>query len=133
KLDRDLPGPEAGPEAAAMYGNGAHEDADQAPDPRRPVGVLFVGGYSGLGRHALLTLLRMFPGHFEGVVFVGVAVVDSDSFKGAAEVESLERRTNEHLAAYERFARSLGLRCASELSVGTEVAVEAERVSVELS
>jgi hypothetical protein len=30
--------------------------------------VLFVGGYGGLGRHALLTLLRMFPNHFKGVV-----------------------------------------------------------------
>ena len=31
----------------------------------------------------------MFPGHFQGVVFVSVAVVDSDVFKGAEQVEAL--------------------------------------------
>ena len=48
---------------------------------------------AGSGRHALLTLLRMFPGHFQGVVFVSVAVVDSDVFKGAEEIPALEERT----------------------------------------
>ena len=58
---------------------------------RQPVAILFVGGYGGLGRHALLTLLRMFPGHFKGVVFCSVAIIDSGNFKGIAEVHELER------------------------------------------
>ena len=69
---------------------------DGAPDPKLPVAILFVGGYGGLGRHALFTLLRMFKRHFRGVVFVTIAVVDSDVFKGEAEVQALEaarRRT----------------------------------------
>jgi amino acid transporter len=131
RLDTELPGPEAGPEAAGLY-QGAEAPKD-APDPRKPVAVLFVGGYSGLGRHALFTMLRMFPRHFEGVVFVSVAVVDSDTFKGASEVEALEERTRQNLAAYEQFARALGLRAASAFRVGTEVAVEAERLGTELS
>ena len=68
-----------------------------------------MGGYGGLGRHALLTCLRMFPGHFQGVVFVSVAVVDTGAFKGEDEVEALVERTKESLAAYVRFANSLGL------------------------
>jgi hypothetical protein len=103
------------------------------PDPREPVAILFVGGYGGLGRHALLTLLRMFPGHFKGVVFASVAVVDSDVFKGASEVEALERRTRESLEKYKKLGELLGLRSATALSVGTEVAVEAEKLGIELS
>ena len=48
---------------------GAEADAPEAPDPKLPVAILFVGGYGGLGRHALFTLLRMFKRHFRGVVF----------------------------------------------------------------
>ncbi len=102
------------------------------PDPQKPVAILLVGGYSGLGRHALTSLLRMFPGHFEGVVFLSVAVVDSESFKGPDQLAALEARTREHLLRYERYAHTLGLRASSALSVGTEVAVEGEKVAVAL-
>ncbi len=132
KLDRDLPGPEMSDEAMALTGDAASPPSTSQPDPLKPVAVLFVGGYGGLGRHALLTLLRMFPGHFKGVVFVSVAVVDSDSFKGASEVLTLEKRTAENLAAYCRFASTLGLASTSAYAVGTEVPVEAEKLSKEL-
>jgi amino acid transporter len=132
RLDRELPGPEAGEDAMALYGDALVPVAEGEPDPKKPVAVIFVGGYGGLGRHAMLTLLRMFPGHFKGVVFVSVAVVDSDTFKGASEVEALERRTNENLDAYRRFAATLGLPSAKCYSVGTEVAVEAERIGTDL-
>jgi hypothetical protein len=74
----------------------------------------------------------MFPGHFQGVVFVSVAVVDSDVFKGADEVPALEARTRASLAEYERFATALGLPATSAYAVGTEVAVEAEQLAVGL-
>jgi amino acid transporter len=116
----------------AGAGAGAGADVPDAPAPKLPVAILFVGGYGGLGRHALFTLLRMFKRHFRGVVFVTVAVVDSDVFKGESEVQALEERSKESLARYERFGRSLGLATASAYSVGTEVAVEAARLGTEL-
>jgi amino acid transporter len=131
RLDKELPGPEE-PGGAALYGEPAQPVPAGEPDPRKPVAVLFVGGYGGLGRHALLALLRMFPGHFKGVVFVSVAVVDSDSFKGASEVEALEKRTMEHLTAYQRFAAAVGLPSITRYAVGTEVPVEAERIASEM-
>jgi amino acid transporter len=131
RLDRELPGPEAGPEAMAAYGV-AGPVVDGEPDPKKPVAVIFVGGYGGLGRHATLTLLRMFPGHFKGVVFVSIAVVDSDTFKGKAEVERLEQRTDAALDAYRGFAATLGVPSAKAYAVGTEVAVEAERLGLDL-
>lgn len=131
RLDKELPGPEE-PEGAALYGEMVEAGPLGEPDPHKPVAVLFVGGYGGLGRHALLALLRMFPGHFKGVAFVSIAVVDSDSFKGATEVEALERRTQEHLDAYRKFAAVLGLPSISRYSVGTEVPVEAEKIATEM-
>lgn len=105
----------------------------QEPDPAFPVGVLFVGGYSGLGRHAVQVLNKMFPGHFCGVIFVSFAVVDSESFKGLDEVAALEQRTRESLLNYEHYAHSIGFPAASLFAVGTDVPVEAERMALELA
>jgi hypothetical protein len=129
RLDAELPGPDEAPE---MYPFPQAAEPAGKLDPGKPIAVLFVGGYSGLGRHALLTLLRKFPGYFSGVVFVTVAVVDSDVFKGATEVPALEERTRNSLKVYERFAATLGLAARSEYSVGTEVAVEAEQLALGL-
>jgi amino acid transporter len=134
KLDGELPGHEENPE---MYGLDSYKlsritSEEASLDADKPVAILFVGGYSGLGRHALLTLLRMFPGHFAGVMFVSVAVVDSDSFKGADQVQELERRTQHDLARYRAFAHALGVPATSGYAVGTEVAVEAEKLGKDL-
>ena len=145
QLDVDLPSP---PEVEAAAARDIEREADtfaqgndphvsehhgrREPDAKQPVALLFVGGYSGLGRHALLTMLRMFPGHFRGVVFVSVAVVDSESFKGQAQLEALERRTRENLLRYERFAETLDLPSSSAFSIGTEVALEAEKIGLDL-
>jgi amino acid transporter len=93
-----------------------------------PLAVLFVAKYGGLGRHMLLDLLTMFPGYFKRVMFVSIAVVDSEIFKGSDELTALERGTRAHLTMYERFGQSLGLETSSLLAVGTEVAVEAEKI-----
>ncbi|HEX2672367.1 MAG TPA: hypothetical protein VHM25_15910, partial [Polyangiaceae bacterium] len=146
KLDSDLPSPPEVEDALALAARPDDANApfevhhglmehhgSRDPDPEKPVAILLVGGYSGLGRHSLLTLLRMFPHHFAGVVFLSVAVVDSESFKGADQLAALEARTRQNLLCYEQYARSLGLPAASMFSVGTEVAVEVEKSAEELS
>jgi amino acid transporter len=97
------------------------------------IAILFVGGYSGLGRHALLSLLRMFPNHFTGVAFASVAVVDSETFKGVDQMAALERTTREQLLRYELFAETVGLKTASAYSIGAEIAVEAEEIALYFS
>jgi hypothetical protein len=147
KLDSDLPSP---PEVDAILSANSDQELNsnapfeerhglmehhsaRDPDTEKPVAILLVGGYSGLGRHSLLTLLRMFPHHFSGVVFLSVAVVDSESFKGADQLAALEERTRKNLLCYEHYARSLGLPAASMFSVGTEVAVEVEKSAARLA
>jgi hypothetical protein len=127
-LDGAIPGPAENPRLFPQAPDGPRRELD----PAKPIAVVLVGTYGGLGRHALLTLLRMFPGHFQGVVFVSVAVVDSDAFKGADEIAALEARTRGNLEQYERFATALGLPATSAYALGTEVAVEAEQLAVGL-
>ncbi len=97
-----------------------------APDPSHPVIILFVGAYGGLGRHALMSSMRMFPGHFKGVIFVSVAAVDSDAFKSLDELHQVEKRTRDALDAYVHYAASLGLPAESTYAIGTDVPLEAE-------
>jgi amino acid transporter len=132
RLDDELPDPlvdasVAEPKAA----DGKEKPVPKEIDPRQPVAILFVGGYGGLGRHALMTLLRMFPGHFKGVVFCSIAIIDSGNFKGVTEVEDLEKRTAHELDRYVRFAETLGLPAERVLSTGIEVAIEAEKIGVD--
>lgn len=155
QLDRDLPSPPEVDEPISSKPHLAQDAADEpplsmldfsedikshllehiaadAPKADDPVAILFVGGYSGLGRHAVMTLLRMFPAHFKGVVFVSIAVLDSESFKGGDQVAALEKRTRESLVRYERFARTYELPAASAFKIGTEVPTEAEAIAREL-
>jgi amino acid transporter len=135
QLDIELPDPLASEVHTPAPPSVSELSASQGPaaiDRKWPVAVLFVGGYGGLGRHALLTLLRMFPGHFKGIVFVSVAVIDSGNFKGISEVHELERRTQEALDKYVKYAGWIGLPAESHFSTGIEVAVQAETIAVEV-
>jgi amino acid transporter len=44
-------------------------------DPRQPVAAILVEHFGGVGIHSVLNLLRAFPGHFKGLVFLSVGVV----------------------------------------------------------
>jgi amino acid transporter len=134
RLDVDLPDPlsdptfKIPPSVGDVNETGKHE---LTIDPTKPVAILFVGSYGGLGRHALMTLMRMFPGHFKGVVFCSIAIIDSGNFKGVDEVHELESRVTAELDKYVRFANTLGLPADRVFSTGIEVPVEAERIGAE--
>ncbi|MGA2448300.1 MAG: APC family permease [Polyangiaceae bacterium] len=134
RLDEELLDPLTGPPASKPSVTRAYETT--APpstiDRKQPVAVLFVGAYGGLGRHALLTMLRMFPGHFKGIVFCSVAVVDSGTFKGLDEVHALEGRVQHALDQYVRYAAWLGIPADSMYGTGIEVAVVAEKLATEI-
>lgn len=89
-------------------------------DPSRPVAVLLVNGFSGLGIHTLLSIQKLFPGQFKDYLFLSVGVIDSATFKGASEVEALKESTEEGLRRYVEFARRLGFQAESRYSIGTE-------------
>ena len=111
----------------------AGEQVAKAVDPKQPTAVMLVGGYSGLGIHTLLSVLKTFPNLFENVVFFSVAVVDSASFKGADEVERLLEASRESLARYEELARRLGFATASRYAVGIDVVEAAEQACEQIA
>jgi amino acid transporter len=89
-------------------------------DPKKTTAVLLVGGYSGLGIHALLTIVKAFPRHFHNVLFMSVGVIDSATFQGVEEVDRLHEQTEGALRKYVDLARRLGLPSDYRMSMGTE-------------
>ena len=104
-----------------------------AIDPKAPTAVLLVGGYGGLGVHALLTVQRTFPGFFKNFLFISVGVVDSASMKGVEEVDRVRLRTQGSLEQYVDLAHRLKLASDLRLAVGTEAVAEAEKLCVEVA
>ena len=105
----------------------------QPPDPKQPVALVLVETYGGVGIHTMLNVFRSFPGHFKGIVFLSVGVVDSGEFKGGDAVRELEERTEAMLQRYIRLAASQGVPAAYRCAIGTEVVAEAERLCLEVS
>jgi len=104
-----------------------------APDARSPVAAILVEHFGGVGIHTFLNVFRAFPGHFKGVVFLSVGVVDSGEFKGADAVGQLATRTNATLERYARLAAAQGIPAATRAAIGTEVVAEAERLCLEVA
>jgi amino acid transporter len=102
-------------------------------DPKAPTAVLLVSSFSGFGIHTVLSILRFFPGLYKQFVFVSVAVVDSGSFKGEAEIGALQRHTEEDLERYVQLARGLGFPAESVCSLGVEVVSEATALCEQVS
>jgi amino acid transporter len=102
-------------------------------DPKAPTAVLLVGGYSGLGVHALLTIQRTFPGHFKNFIFVSVGVIDAVSMKGIEEVDRIRLRTQASLEQYVALAHRLKLAADYRMEIGTEAVSAAEKLCFEIA
>jgi amino acid transporter len=96
----------------ALPGSGA--SPPPSIDRKRPTAVLLVGGYGGMGVHAMLTIQKLFPGHFANFVFVSIGVIDAATMKGVQEVERLRDRFR--------------LAADSRMAIGTDVLDEGERL-----
>ena len=102
-------------------------------EPKLPTAVLLVGSYSGLGIHQLLTIQRLFPGHYKNFVFLSVGVIDSATMKGVEEVEAVREQTERSLRRYVDLALRLGLTADYRMAIGTEAVSEAERLCVDVA
>jgi hypothetical protein len=108
--------------------------AEVAPlDPEKPVAAVLVGTYNGFGVHTTLNVLRQFPGHFAGFVFLSVGVVDSGRFKGEDSLAALRDETEGTVASYVELARRLGLPAAGRTAIGTDAVEEAERLCLSVA
>src|SRR6266849_394872 len=112
-----------------------HIDTVKPPPfrPDQPTAVLLVGGYTGLGVHALLTIQRTFPNQFQNFIFASVGVIDSATFKGVQEVEEVRRETERSLKEYVETAHRLGLAADYRMAIGTEAVDEAVKLCLEIA
>ncbi|HEX9085334.1 MAG TPA: APC family permease, partial [Gemmatimonadaceae bacterium] len=97
-------------------------------DRKKPTAVLLVGGYGGMGVHALLTIQKLFPEHFRNIIFVSIGVIDAATMKGVQEVDRLREQTKESLRNYVELAHRFGLAAESRLAIGTDVLDEGEEL-----
>jgi len=102
-------------------------------DKKAPTAVMLVGGYAGLGVHAILTVQRVFPGFFKNFLFVSVGVIDSATMKGIEEVDHVRQRTEASLKQYVDLAHRLHLAADFRMEVGTEAVATAEAVCREVA
>jgi amino acid transporter len=103
------------------------------PDPSQATAAILVGGYGGLGVHTMLNAVRFAPGHFKNFIFLSVGVVDTGNFKGASEVEDLQRHTAGSLADYVELAQRLGMPSMSFMAIGTDAVDELEELCLEIA
>jgi len=90
-------------------------------NPKEMTAVVLVNEYNGFGVHTLLSVIRNFPKLYKNFIFISVAVVDSGSFKGVQEVDSLKNSVEESLKKYVDIARRFGFPADYRMDVGTEV------------
>jgi hypothetical protein len=102
-------------------------------DKTKPTAAILVGGYSGLGIHTMLQALASFGGYFKNAVFVTVGVIDSDTFKGEAELAALRQSTEKTLQQYVELANRLGVPAEFRFSLSVDPVDELEKLCLEVS
>ena len=83
--------------------------------------VQLVTGFHGFGINTFYSIIKNFPGVYENFIFVSIAVVDSGTFKGAAELKALSESTKKSLEKYVDLAREMGFAADYRMDIGTDV------------
>ncbi len=90
-------------------------------NPKNQTAVMMVNGYNGFGVNTFLSITRNFPKLYKNIIFVSVAEIDSGTFKGVEELESLEHSVRASLVKYSELARKLGFAADYRMDIGTDV------------
>jgi amino acid transporter len=99
--------------------------------PEGPTAIVLVESFAGLGIHTLLSVHRVFPGHFKNFVFCTVGVVDSAQFKGVDEIQSLEKKVRGDLERFVDLASRMGVHAEFRYALGTDLIEELETLCLE--
>ncbi len=88
----------------------ASEPALGPCDKTRPVAVVMVERFNGLGIHAIFSIQKLFANRFQDFLFVSIGRIDSSKFKGIEELDNLRKNTEENLQKYVSLAHKMGYR-----------------------
>jgi amino acid transporter len=103
------------------------------PGPDDQTAVFIVGNSRGGGLHALLWVLRMFPGHFKNFIFVNARTVDSHAYGGEGAIEQMRVEAAETLEYFVDFCHSHKMASESYISFGTDAVDEITKLCEEIS
>jgi hypothetical protein len=90
-------------------------------DPHKMTAVQLVTGFHGFGVNTFYSIVKNFPGIYENFIFVSIAVVDSGTFKGSAELNALAESTKRSLQKYVDLAQDMGFAADYRIDIGTDV------------
>jgi amino acid transporter len=90
-------------------------------DPHKMTAVQLVSGYHGFGVNTFYSIVKNFPNVYDNFIFASVAVIDSGTFKGTAEMNALAQSTKESLSKYVDLAREHGFAADYRMDIGTDV------------
>jgi len=121
---------------ASIY-NTTPGEAGQAEEPKpdynAKTAVVLVNGFNGLGAHTLLSIFKLFPRVFKNFVFIQVGSVDAGSFKGAAEVENLQKHIESQSQKYVDYMKASGFYAEAYNSLGTDLVQEITASAIKIS
>jgi len=103
------------------------------PDPEAQTAVFIVGTSRGGGLHALLWVLRMFPGHFKNFLFVNARTVDAHAYGGEGALEKMRENAARTLEYFVDFCQSHGMASASYIGFGTDAVEEVTRMCEQIN
>lgn len=90
-------------------------------NPHKMTAVQLVTGFHGFGMNTFYSIIKNFPGIYDNIIFVSIAVVDSGTFKGSAELDALSKSTKKSLEKYVDLAREMGFAADFRMDIGTDV------------
>jgi len=90
-------------------------------DPMQSTAVFIVNDCIGSGMHALLWVLRLFPGLFKNFVFVSVGEVDSGNLAETEHWRSMRKDSKNNLKHYVNYCHARGMAATSYISFGTDI------------
>jgi amino acid transporter len=103
------------------------------PEREAQTAVFIVGTSRGGGLHALLWVLRMFPGHFKNFLFVNARTVDAHAYGGEGALEKMRENAAETLEFFVDFCQSHGMASASYIGFGTDAVEEVTRMCEQIN
>lgn len=89
--------------------------------PHKMTAVQLVTGFHGFGVNTFYSIVKNFPNVYDNFIFVSIAVVDSGSFKGSAELNALAESTKKALQKYVDLAQDMGFAADYRIDIGTDV------------
>ncbi len=97
-------------------------------DPAARTAGILVSGFNGTGLHTLLNVRRNFGDLYRNYLFIEAGIIDTDRFKGAAEINRLRAHVRKELDRYTALMQREGFYARGYAAIGTDVVDEVYRV-----